>query len=347
MYFTAIFPFVVLIILFVYGLTSLEGANKGIEFYITPDFDKLKDINIWIDASIQIFYSLGVAFGSLTTLSSYNKFNNNCHRDAIIVSVINCGTSVFAGFVIFSILGFMAEKSGKDVQDVVKSGTALAFVAYPEAVAEMPISPLWSFLFFFMLLTLGLDSMFAMVETITTAIIDQFSLGQKKHYVVIGTCFVCFLCGLSMCTSAGLYMFDLLNETGASWNLIICALLEVVIVSWFYGVNSFCDNIKEMQMKIPKVVEYYWKACWSFITPLVLIFLLIMKFVNHEPFKSGEYIYPNGIQVLGWLISTSSIVLIPIVGFYQIVNRHYNGENLGWALFKPTSKWGPPERVQQ
>jgi solute carrier family 6 (neurotransmitter transporter, glycine) member 5/9 len=108
-YFTVLFPFVLLIVLFVRGVT-LPGAWQGIRFYLVPEWHKLLNVKVWVDAAMQIFFSLGPGWGGIVNVASFNKFNDNTRVDSIIVPIANCGTSIFAGFVVFSVLGFMSRE---------------------------------------------------------------------------------------------------------------------------------------------------------------------------------------------------------------------------------------------
>jgi SNF family Na+-dependent transporter len=76
---TALFPYVMLVTLFVRAI-SLPGAADGISFYLTPDFSRLADPITWLDGGSQVFYSYGLGYGTLFALGSYNKFNHNCYR---------------------------------------------------------------------------------------------------------------------------------------------------------------------------------------------------------------------------------------------------------------------------
>lgn len=63
---------------------------------------------VWREAATQVFFALGLGFGGVIAFSSYNKRDNNCHFDAVLVSFINFFTSVLATLVVFAVLGFKA-----------------------------------------------------------------------------------------------------------------------------------------------------------------------------------------------------------------------------------------------
>merc|ERR1719318_2071890 len=111
-----------------------------------------------------------------------NKFHNKIHIDAAIVSSLDFITSIISSCVVFSVLGYLSQQTGIDIKDVAKGGQGLAFVAYPEALASLPLPWLWSILFFLMLFFLGLDSEFALLETSLTALYDGVP-ALRKHKV--------------------------------------------------------------------------------------------------------------------------------------------------------------------
>uniref|UniRef100_T1K600 Transporter n=1 Tax=Tetranychus urticae TaxID=32264 RepID=T1K600_TETUR len=194
-------------------------------------------ILVWIDAATQIFFSLGPGFGVLLALSSYNKFHNNCFRDAILTSSVNCLTSFLAGFVIFSVLGYMAKVLNKDVSNVVTHGAGLVFIVYPEAIATMQYSSFWAVLFFAMLITLGLDSTFAGLEALITGICDEYphTIRKNREIFVAILIIVIYLFALPTTTYGGNYVVNLLDSYGASFPLLFIVFVESVAICWMYG----------------------------------------------------------------------------------------------------------------
>ncbi|NWI15113.1 SC6A9 protein, partial [Crypturellus soui] len=363
-YFTATFPYVVLTILFVRGIT-LEGAITGITYYLTPQWDRILDakvrggvgartgragraaltcvtVQVWGDAASQIFYSLGCAWGGLITMASYNKFHNNCYRDSIIISITNCATSVYAGFVIFSILGFMANHLGVDVSKVADHGPGLAFVAYPEALTLLPISPLWSILFFFMLILLGLGTQFCLLETLVTAIVDEVGnewIIRRKTFVTLGVAVAGFLLGVPLTTQAGIYWLLLMDNYAASFSLVVISCIMCVAIMYIYGHRNYFKDI-EMMLGFPPPI--FFQICWRFISPAIIFFILVFTVIQYRPISYNDYVYPTWAISIGFLMALSSVICIPIYAIYKVCCSE--GDTLLERLknaTKASKDWGP------
>ncbi|XP_071086750.1 sodium-dependent proline transporter-like [Haliotis cracherodii] len=334
-YFTATFPYIVLVVLLIRGLT-LPGYEKGIKFYIIPVWERLLNPSVWGDAAAQIFYSLGPGFGGLLTMASYNKFKNNCYRDAIIVALINCGTSVFAGFAIFSLLGFMAYQSNVEVSEVADEGVGLAFIAYPEGISRLPVAPLWAFLFFFMLLTLGMDSQFAMMETVISGISDVFPqyLRKRKTPFTLICCIIGFLLGIPIVTYGGLYVLTLMNWYSGSYNLFAIGFCELFCISYVYGIKRFMCDIEMMLGFKPNV---YWWAMWTVLTPLTILFIIIISAYNAAPAGYNDYTFEPWAQGVGWMMSLVPVAVIIVTALVQVKRLGFRNS------LKPTADWGPAD----
>ncbi|CAH1797534.1 unnamed protein product [Owenia fusiformis] len=317
-YFTASFPYIVLIVLLIRGLT-LPGSVNGVIYYLTPQWHRLLTAKVWGDAAVQIFFSLSPCWGGLITLASYNKFNNNCLRDSIVVAIGNCFTSVFAGFVLFSIIGFMAHELDTDISEVATQGAGLAFIVYPEVVTRLPLSPLWAILFFLMLITLGLGTQFSIVTTIHTCILDSFPnvlrKGRRPTLVIVCICAVMFLLGLSCASEGGMFMLQLMDNYSGTYSVLILGFTETVVLVYVYGYENFSHDIELM---LSKPLHPLWKWMWKYITPPVLVGIMTFTWIDFKPSNYDDYKFPVWADILGWLMSLSTILPIPMFAIYKV-----------------------------
>ncbi|XP_041844103.1 sodium- and chloride-dependent transporter XTRP3-like [Melanotaenia boesemani] len=390
-YFTATFPYVVLFIYLIRGMT-LHGAINGIIYMFTPKMEQLANPTTWINAATQIFFSLGLGFGSLIAFSSYNQYHNNFERQAIAVSLINSGTSIFSSIVTFAIYGFKAtvnyenclnrtrtllmntfnlaedsitldtvsdciEKlnmtfpqqfaeithklencSLESELDTAVEGTGLAFIVYSEAITNMPLSQLWSVLYFIMLLLLGMGSMLGNVTAIITPLRDFKVVSCMSTEFFNGlVCLFCLLLGLGFTTTSGNYWFTMFNDYGATFSLLFIVLIEVVTVSYIYGIRRFEKDIEDMLGHRP---NWYWKIMWAGVSPLLLIGLFLFYIVNYiqggtptyqawnkDLGKSVQTEYPVFSQVFIGMLLVSSVSCVPLTALYAFCQERKYGKH--------------------
>ncbi|VDI57677.1 solute carrier family 6 (neurotransmitter transporter, amino acid) member 5/7/9/14, partial [Mytilus galloprovincialis] len=338
-YVTATLPYILLTIVLVKGLT-LDGAIGGVILYLKPDFSKLLKLQVWMEASIQVFYSLGATWGPLFTMASFNKFKNNCLRDSIILSFIGEGTSVYAGLIIFTVLGFMSARFSLPLDKIVTSGPGLGFIVYPEALGQLPGQNIWSALFFVMLLTVGLDTQFALCEVVIVACTDNFLwLRSRRVKFVIVVCFANFLCGVIMTTEGGIYIFQVIDWYIAAFCPAVFGIIECIVFGWIYGLDRFSRDVKLM---LGRGIPIFFRICICFITPSILLAVLVYSITAYQPPTYGSYQYPDA--AVGFGIFVSVFPLIPIIVCAFIVVQNMPGETYKQKIttaFRPSSKWKP------
>uniref|UniRef100_A0A673BEN7 Transporter n=1 Tax=Sphaeramia orbicularis TaxID=375764 RepID=A0A673BEN7_9TELE len=319
-HFTAIFPYLLLFILFVRGVT-LPGAGEGIKYYFMPDISRIGDPHVWCDAVREVLFSYAVCHGVFTAMGSYNKYNNNCFRDCLALCCLNSATSIFAGFAVFSILGFMAHDLGARIEDVAVSGLGLAFIAFPKALTLLPVSSFWLVLFFLMILLLALDTHFVCVESLATAITDLFPhflrRPGRREILVLVIAVVSFLLGLPFVTQNGILFFYIIDSYGSSSiSLLFIAIFETVVIGWVYGADRFYDNIEDMIGYAPfRVLKY----CWLFVTPLICGITLLYELATMQPYfpMTGYVLEPWG-RGLAALFVLTPLICIPLFIFRSL-----------------------------
>jgi len=299
---TVTIPWVILIIMVVRGLT-LPGAIEGLNYYLTPNFSALLKPNVWLAAYGQVFFTLSLAMGTLIVYSSYLPKKSDISNNAFITSLANSGTSFFAGFAVFSTLGYLAQSMGVGVPEVTKSGVGLAFVTYPTIIRLLPFwAPLFGILFFVMLLTLGIDSAFSQVEPFVAGFTDKWKLNKKWTLRIV--CLFGFLIGLIFTTRGGFYWLDIVDYFTCTFGLCLVGFLECIVIGYIYKANKMRKYVNEVsEFKIGK----WWNVMIMIVTPIILGVSFVWEFV--KLITKGYGGYPRWTSYVGMGILALIIIL--------------------------------------
>lgn len=213
------------------------------------------------------------------------------------------------------------------------SGTGLAFIVFTEAVIKMPGSQVWAVLFFVMLFSLGLSSMFGNLEGILTPLLDLHVVPKwlpKEAFTGL-ICLISFLFALIFTMGSGNYWLEIFNNYVGSLPLLIIAFFEIISVVYIYGIGRFSDDIEWMTGRRPNL---YWQATWRVISPGMLLVVFLAYIVvqvqqpatyaawnpNYINFPMTETLdYPGWVFAICILLSSVPCIFIPIVALYRFI----------------------------
>jgi solute carrier family 6 GABA transporter-like protein 6/8/11/12/13 len=153
-----------------------------------------------------------------------------------------------------------------------------------------------------------------MVETVITALEDEFQhhikkVFKKRELLVLIVCCGLFLLALPNLCPGGIYYFTILDFFSAGISVFYIAFFEIIAIVWLYGAKRLARNIYLMN---GQTTNYYFLACWYFITPAFILVIWLFNWYQYEPLTYEDKPFNAGAQAFGWCIALVSIIAIPL-----------------------------------
>ncbi len=221
--------FVILLVLIVRSLT-LDGAGKGVEFYLKPDLSKITGDTV-LAALGQAFFSLSLGMGCMITYGSYLNKETTIPSAVVQICFLDTMVALLAGLVIFPAAFAFGVEAG--------AGAGLTFVTLPSVFAKMPGGPIWSSLFFILVFIAALTSAISLLEVVAAYFIDEMNWGRPKAAWLMGLAI--FLLGIPSAYSltgnlkiAGKDFLDAADFLASNILLPLGGLFIALFVGWIW-----------------------------------------------------------------------------------------------------------------
>ena len=295
---------VVMFLILVVQSLFLPGAADGLNALFTPDWGALGNLGVWAAAFGQIFFSLSVGFGIMTTYASYLKRRTDLTGSGLVVGFANSGFELLAGIGVFAALGFMAQASGLGVNEVVDKGLTLAFVAFPTIISQAPLGPLMGVLFFGSLTVAGITSLLSIVEVLASAVRDKLGIPKVRATLAIGIPLAIISTAL-LSTTTALYFLDITDEFVNKFGILAVAFACVIAVAWIVR------KLPVLSRHLDRFSSFRTGKAWvvfiGAIVPVALGSMLVTEFLDKigKPYEN----YPLSLlAVFGWGMAAVLIV---------------------------------------
>ncbi len=255
--------FVILMLLLLRSLT-LEGASKGLSFYLNPDFSKITP-KIVISAMGQAFFSISLGMGTMITYGSYLSKKDNLTSSAGWIAFFDTIIALLAGLIIFPAI--FSQGMNPD------QGSGTMFTVLPVLFSKMPGGAIFGSLFFALISIAALTSTVSVLEVPVAYLIDEKKWSRKRAAWIAGSVSLVF--GVP----AAIYppFFKLWNFLWGDLALSIGALLLTIFVGYVWKTSNAIAAVKEKSSRFRG--SLLWSISIKYLSPVLITVILLSNFL--------------------------------------------------------------------
>ncbi len=256
---------------------TLPNISSGLGFMWNPDWERLKDPQVWLEASGQIFFSLSVGFGIILCYSSYLRSND----DVVLTSLSASSTNEFCEVILGGMIVVPTAFLFLGAENAAGSTFGLGFITIPAIMYYMPLGNFFGAMWFGLLFLAAVTSSLSMLQPAIAFLEDGFGLGRRASVSILGIA-TALGCALTGYFSKGLLALDYADHL-INLCMIFAATGTVLIFGWAIGAER---GVREMNrggdFQVPAVIAIMIR----YVTPTFLIVIL----VGWAWTKSADYV---------------------------------------------------------
>jgi SNF family Na+-dependent transporter len=289
--------------------------KNALGFVWNPDFSKLFDAKVWLEAAGQIFFTLSVGIGCILTYASYLKKKDDIALSGLSAASANefCEVILGGSIVIPAAFVFFG---GPGAIEVAKSGTFnIGFVSMPLIFSKIPLGFVFSCLWFILLFIAGITSSVSLIEPGIAFLRDEFKINRRIATIILGI--LAFLLCQPGIFFLGKGVVDELDFWGGTMFLVIFSTIEIILFGWIMGIDKGWEELHAgTKIKIPKVYKYIIK----YVTPLYLLILLVVW--SYQQFVPAILLKGVSANIIPYIWGTRTLVfgLLLVAGIMVFIS---------------------------
>lgn len=238
----------------------LPGASEGYQFLFVPKWERLKDVNTWVMAMGQAFFSLSITGSGMIVYGSYLNKNADIVGSSMRTALFDSVAALLAALAIMPAVFAFGIEPG--------AGPSLMFITIPKIFGQMPMGQIFAVIFFLSVVFAGVTSLINMFEAVIESIQHRFKIPRKTAVLSCGA--ICFLVGVFLEAEplVGRFM-DFITILVVPFGAVLGA------VSVYY-VLGYGEIRKEMELGRKKLLPSVFGglACFVYVPLTIIVFIL-------------------------------------------------------------------------